>query len=149
MTRLADRKPPACACCYQQKDCRYVDFEAAYDGAVIPGTPEPVPVDDLIICEGCLEEAFSILDPQGLRQTIEELTALLREANTALDAKDRAIKGAESTITELVEHPVAKLTGRPSLRAVSEEVREEITRNRLKRRGSTTDPTQKKKAKAA
>jgi hypothetical protein len=148
VTRLASHRPPYCAACFQHPEGRCVDFEAAYDGPVIPGTPEPVPVDDLVICESCLSEAFALLDPQGLRETIEELTQLLLEAQEDVKAKDRAIKGAEATISELVDHPIKKYPGKPKLIGVSDEVREQISSNRYKRNGTTPRPTGEKKEKA-
>ena len=145
MTRLADRKPTYCASCFQQENVRHVDFEAAYDGPVLDGESHKVAIDDLILCENCLSEAFTLLDPQGLKETISELTTLLKEAQAELDAKDRAIRGFQASTNELIDHPIAKFPGKPKLEGVPDEVREEITRNRFKRRGTTPDPTQKKK----
>lgn len=148
MTKLSS-KPAYCASCFQQESVRYVDFEAAYDGPVVPGTPVPIPVDDLVLCENCLGEAFALLDPQNLRETIEELKNLLMDAYNSIDAKDKAIQGSKATITELIDFPVAKFPGKPKLEALPEEVREEITRARFRRRGTSSDPTQKKRAEAA
>lgn len=145
MTRLADVRPPYCVSCYQHPEGRSVDFEAAYDGPVIPGTPEPVPVDDLILCEDCLAEAFTLLDPENMRETIEQLTQVVLDQQEELDSKDRAIQGFRSTTTELVEHPVKAFPGKPKLEGVSPEVREKITRARYKRRGSSPGYDQKKK----
>ena len=122
-----------------------MDFEAAYDGAVVPGTPEPVPVDDLVICENCLQEAFVLLDPQGLKETITELEQIVFDQQKEIEAKDKAIQGFRSTTNELVDHPVKKFPGKPKLEGVSPEVREQITKARFARRGTTSDPTQKKK----
>jgi len=145
VTKIA-QKPAYCASCYQQDPVRYVDFEAAYDGPVIPGSPR-VTVDDLIICENCLGSAFALLDPQGLKQTIEELAELCAQQAEALDAKDKTIVGAKATIEELVDHPIAKFPGKPKLIGVSDEVRRRITQGRFERRG--TSPAPKTKAKAA
>ena len=145
MTKLAN-KPAYCCSCFQQEPVRYVDFDAVYDGPLIPGAP-PVSVDDLIICENCLLEAFDILDPQNLRETIRELEEIVTAQQEEIRDKDKAIQGARSTINELVDHPVAKIPGKPRLEGVSEEVREQITKARFARRGTTSDPTQKKKAK--
>jgi hypothetical protein len=123
-----------------------VDFEAAYDGPVVPGTPEPVPVDDLVICESCLAEAFALLDPQNLRETITELTQMLLDANREIEAKDKAIQGSASTINELVDHPIKKFPGKPKLVAVSDEVRKQITQGRYERRGTSAAPKKRKVA---
>jgi hypothetical protein len=149
MSKLADTRPPFCASCFQfpgEKRC--VDFEAAYDGPVIPGTPEPVPVDDLVLCEDCLAEAFDLLDPQGLKETISELTQLLLDAQSEIQAKDKAIRGFQFTTSELIEHPVAKFPGKPRLEGVPEEIRKQITKNLYARRGTSPAPKKKEKASA-
>ncbi len=145
MTKFADSTPPYCASCYGRPDGRYIDFEAAYDGPVIPGAPHTT-VDDLILCEGCLKEAFAILDPEEQRERIAELEGQLQEKESEIAAKDRIIKGAESTISELVDHPIKPPAGKPPLVGLTMAQRKAITRARYKRRGSTSDPTQKKKA---
>lgn len=107
-----------------------MDFEAAYDGPVIPGTPTPVPIDDLVLCENCLLEAFRILDPKQQRETIEELSEIILDQQRELDEKDKIILGARSTIDGLVEHPVKTFPGRPKLIGVTPEIREKITKAR-------------------
>lgn len=146
MTKLAT-KPAYCVSCYQQDPIRYVDFEAAYDGPLIPGSPR-VSVDDLIICENCLAYAFALLDPQGLKQTITELEDVVLLQADALDAKDKTIIGAKATIEELVDHPVAKFPGKPRLVGVSDEVRRRITQGRFERRGTSPAPKTKPKVQA-
>lgn len=138
MTRLADTRPPYCAACFQRPaDLRCVDFEAAYDGPVVPGQPEPVPVDDLVICERCLSEAFAILDPQGLKETIAELEKAVLAQAEEIRAKDKAVKGAKFTISELERFAVQPIEGKPALIGVSEEVRKVLTRGLYERRGTS------------
>lgn len=115
MTRLADKRPPYCAGCYGHREGRYVDFEAAYDGATIPGAPSNVPVDDLILCEGCLREAFRILDPEDQRQSIEGLEGHVKALEEDVAAKDKIIAGAERTMGLLVEHPIKRPAGKTPL----------------------------------
>ena len=131
--KIATRKPPACASCFQQVAERYVDFESAYDGPVLPGKAGPVPIDDLVICEKCLESAFALIDPQGLKETIGELETVTKDLIEENEAKDRIIQGLRSTTNELVDHPVKPLPGRPNLEGVSPEIRTLITRNRRAR----------------
>jgi hypothetical protein len=133
MTKVAEVRPSHCACCYGQPEGRYVDFEAAYDGPVIPGTPEPVPIDDLILCESCLAEAFVLLDPDGLRITIGELEQVVADLLSDNEAKDRAIQGFRSTTNELIDHPVASFPGKPKLEGITDELRERITKARYER----------------
>lgn len=139
MTRLAG-KPAYCASCYQAEPVRYVDFEAAYDGPVIPGAPAHVAIDDLVICENCLNEAFMLLDPQGKDETISELVQMVEDLQAEIDAKDKAIQGSRATINELVDHPVASFPGKPRLEGVSPEVRKRITQARHERRGTSAAP---------
>lgn len=138
MSKIADPKPPYCAACFSFPEGRCVDFEAAYDGPVIPGSPAHVPVDDLIICEGCLGEAFSLLDPQGLHETIAELTQMVQDQQDQLDSKDRAIQGFRKSTNELIDHPVASLPGKPKLEGVPPEIRTKIMRNTFKRNGTSS-----------
>lgn len=146
MTKIADPKPPYCASCFNAVDEPHVDFEAAYDGPVIPGTPVPVPVDDLVICESCLEEAFNLLDPQGLRETIRELAQIVQDQQKEIHAKDKAIAGFRASTNELIDHPIKTFPGKPKLEGVPPEVREKITKARFARRGTTPAPKKKKVA---
>lgn len=141
MTKLAG-KPPFCASCFQQDDVRYVDFEAAYDGPVIPGSPANIPVDDLVLCENCLKTAFNLLDPQGKNETIAELVQMVEQLQGEVAAKDKAIQGSRATINELVDHPVASFPGKPRLEGLEPEVRARITKARYDRNG--TSPASKK-----
>lgn len=148
MTKLA-HKPSHCASCYQQDPVRYVDFEAAYDGPVIPGSPASIPIDDLILCENCLKEAFALIDPENLKETVEGLEGVVKDLLEDNEAKDKMIQGFQSTTNELIDHPIKKTPGRPPIVGVTDEVREKITQGRFERRGTTSDPTQhKKKVKA-
>lgn len=138
--RVADRRPPYCAGCFQAKQCGFVDFDAAYDGPVIPGTPTPVPIDDLILCEDCVRRAAELLDLHGEEKTIRELEQIVLDQQAEIAAKDKIIVGAKATIEELVDHPVAKAPGKPALVGVSDEVREQITKARYERNGTSAAP---------
>ena len=139
MTRLAETRPPYCSACFQHPgELRCVDFDAAWDGPVMEGVPSPVPIDDLILCEGCLATAFSILDPQGLKQTIAELEQAVRDQAEEIDRKDKAVKAAKFTISELEPFAVGKIPGKPALIGVSDEVRKIITQRLYERRGTSS-----------
>lgn len=147
MTKIADTRPPYCSSCFAHPgDLRCVDFEAVYDGPVVPGTPEPVPVDDLILCERCLAEANAILDPQGLKETIHELEQVIRDQADEIRAKDKAVKAAKFTISELEPFAVGKIPGKPALIGVSDEVRKIITQ-KLYERGPTSPKSDRKRYK--
>lgn len=125
--------PVYCASCYQQDPtARHIDFSAAYDGPVIPGSPKIV-IDDLILCEKCLQTAFDILDPQGLKVEIERLVDFLETADADIRAKDVMITRLERTLHELVEHPVKHKQGAQAYAGVSDEVRKELDIRRKQR----------------
>lgn len=128
--RLADPQPAYCAACYQApQGKRCVDFEAAYDGPVVPGTPEPVPVDDLVLCEDCLGAAFGFLDPQGQNEEIARLKQLLEDVTADNTAKDHIIHGLRNSTNELIDHPVGKRPpGKPRFEGVTPEARIEMVR---------------------
>lgn len=112
MTRLAHTPPSHCAACFQAgAEKLYIDFEAAYDGPVIPGSP-PMPVDDLILCDECLETAFTILDPKGQQQEIDRLNGLLDAAEQHTVSLEKQVHGLQETSNELVDHPIRKHRGR-------------------------------------
>jgi len=98
MSKLADGAPPFCSSCYAQyADKRYVDFEAAYDGPVL-NTDNPnvggavkAQIDDLVLCEDCIQEAVEIL-------------ALHSEVKRQLDAALRALDEAEANEAKAVEY---------------------------------------------
>lgn len=142
MTRLAS-KPAFCAACYQADPLRYVDFEAAYDGPVIPGSPAHIAIDDLVICENCLNTAFNLLDPQGKDETIAELLRIVKDQQAEIAAKDKMLTGATATIEELVDHPITKPPGKPALIGLSPEDRKKITQARYERNGSSAAPKKK------
>lgn len=117
-----------------------MDFEAAYDGPTIPGAPSPIPIDDLVLCEQCLAEAFTILDPQNLRETIEELSQIVLDQQREIDEKDKSLQGFRATTNALIDYPPKSFPGKPRLEGVPEDVKEAITKARYSRRGSSTAP---------
>lgn len=133
MTRLADKRPPYCSGCFGHPEGRYVDFEAAYDGPVVPGAPANQPVDDLILCEGCLKEAFRILDPEEQRKSIEALQAHIAILEEDVAAKDKIIAGAEKTMGLLVEHPIKRPAGKAPLVGLTKEQATQVTRGEYAR----------------
>jgi hypothetical protein len=127
--------PPHCAACYQTgPEKRYIDFEAAYDGPVIPGTPANQPVDDLIICEECLQSAFSVLDPDGSQIENERLMAIIENLDTRDEAKDRMIQRLESTLHELVDKPVKRRQGAQEFAGIPPDVRKALNKRRQQRK---------------
>ena len=127
--KLALTPPAYCAGCFQHyTDERHVDFEAAYDGPVIPGTPSPVPIDDLILCERCVKAAADKLDLKGQIEELERLYALLERADADIEAKDRMIQRYEKTTNELVTNPVKPRHGAGVYAGISDEIRDQLAK---------------------
>lgn len=133
--KLSDTAPPYCASCFQAGgEKRYIDFEAAYDGPVIPGTPEPVPVDDLILCEDCLSAAFGILDPQGLVEELKAKEGELDAAEEHIKALEREVEGLALTNEELVNHPIRRHRGQRGYQVGDSDVKAFLESRRAERR---------------
>jgi hypothetical protein len=132
MTKLADTAPSHCSACFQAgSDKHYIDFEAAYDGPVIPGSPEPVPVDDLILCEDCLQTAFVLLDPRGERREIERLESELEEADRHIEGLEKLSHGALNAANELVDHPIRKHQGRRGYQLENTDAKKVLEQRRI------------------
>lgn len=58
--KIADPNPVYCSCCFQQQPTKlHIDFEVAWDGPVINEDGLRVPIDDLYLCENCIESAYN------------------------------------------------------------------------------------------
>ncbi|MBS1863020.1 MAG: hypothetical protein JSS68_15065 [Actinobacteria bacterium] len=143
--RPAAKRPPYCSGCFQHKSGRFIDFEVAYDGPVIPGSPANIPIDDLILCEDCVRRSAELLDLHGEQATIAELQQIVLDQQAEIEGKDKMLTGALATIEELQDFPVKRPAGKPALVGVSDDVREQITRARYERNGTSPVP---KKVKA-
>lgn len=129
--------PPFCSSCFQQNsELTYIDFEAAYDGPVIPGSPV-ISVDDLNLCERCLNAAFALLDPQGTNQENERLLDALELAEAEIAKKDQLIVRMERTLSEIIDHPVETSHGVQHYAGVRDEVRQYLNTRRRKRNQMT------------
>jgi hypothetical protein len=73
-----------------------VDLEAYYDGPVISGDI-PVAIDDLVLCEDCLQEAGALI---GLYNS-EDLKKENTELGEAVENKNREIEELRSIVSEL------------------------------------------------
>lgn len=91
---VTEAPPFVCSSCgCQHMDSRHVDFGAAWDGPVleVPESTNRHAVDDLVICDICLHEAFTALafderpvhvDVAALEQELAETRKLLRAEQT-------------------------------------------------------------------
>jgi hypothetical protein len=113
LTKFAAFTPPFCSACFQAgPEKRYIDFDAAYDGPVITmedGRKQPI--DDLVICEECLQAAFDLLDPQGMKEHISQLEDRVHDLIEDIQVKDRTIQRMGVTTEELLHHPIQRSKG--------------------------------------
>jgi hypothetical protein len=139
MTRHAISIPPFCSSCFNRPDeSQWVDFEAAYDGPVIPGTPANVPLDDLILCENCVKEAarlVGMVHDDEAKARITELEGAVAERDEEIKAKDTMISHLDKTVAEAIDHPVKRGHGKPTFKGPESHAEElaEMRRNRLAR----------------
>ena len=140
--KIADPRPAYCACCYQAPtvDQRnvYVDYEAAYDGPVIPGAADPVVIDDMILCEDCVKAAASLVGYEpgaDLRGENTEKDKRIAELEIELRAKDKAIVHLNDTIDGVIDFPIkrpggkSRITGPDSRNEELAQVRKSRTRS--------------------
>ena len=119
MTRRADPLPAYCSVCYQPPNVKegmgFVDFEVAYDGPVIPGASEPVVIDDLIVCDDCVQSAANLIGFENgadLRGQISEQRQRIEELEKEVRAKDRTIVYQNDTIASVIDFPPNKPGGK-------------------------------------
>jgi hypothetical protein len=129
MTRIASTPPAFCASCFTVREGdRFVDFEAAYDGPVLIGEEDhngnrPMkPIDDLVLCERCVNEAARLLDIGGDNPEIERLEGIIEILGQSDEAKDRMIQRLTMTLEELVDHPIQRRDGAGNFAGVPEDV---------------------------
>lgn len=110
--RLADHAPAACSVCFtQHPDQRHVDFDAAWDGPVLPAGDTVIAIDDLIICEGCMTAGGKILgltDPGELAGRVEALEDQLAAADEAAAERTAYIDQLEKTVAAKPDGPRAR-----------------------------------------
>jgi hypothetical protein len=115
---LTETPPVACASCYgQYTDRAHVDFGATYDGPVLNQVDvistgvTNVQIDELIICDHCLNAAAALIglvDPgetteqlKEMAGRIETLSERLAGAMALLDAKEKSEAKRKSLLIEM------------------------------------------------
>lgn len=147
--KIADPNPTVCSVCLQppmihDPQHRFVDFEVAYDGPVIPGSPANIPVDDLFICEDCLKRGAELIGMENgeeARAQIAQLEQTVAEKDTEITEKDKAIASLNATIAHLIDtgviqrHPGKRpLTGPDShAEQIAQFRKDRVARERSKR----------------
>lgn len=97
---------------------RFVDFEASYDGPVIPGTSSNVSIDDLIICEDCAKACANQIGYENgadLRGELSEQRKQIEELEKQIRAKDKTIVNLNSTVEAVIDFPPKKTSGNASI----------------------------------
>jgi hypothetical protein len=83
--KLADPNPAYCSCCFQQMPTKvHIDFEVAWDGPVINEDGLRVPIDDLYLCQDCIEQAYATYRLAMGYKPIDRLKDNRKFANNAL-----------------------------------------------------------------
>lgn len=60
--KVADPNPVYCSCCFQQQpSVIHIDYQVAWDGPVINEDGLRVPIDDLYLCQKCIENGYAQL----------------------------------------------------------------------------------------
>jgi hypothetical protein len=121
---IAEPAPPHCSGCFQQKpQTRHVDFSAAYDGPTVPALENTIGVvvhsiDDLVLCEDCIETAASLVGLTRAEALIAERDQL-EASNRELVEKFYALENyRDKLIAALDAKPeTPTLPGRPKRQA--------------------------------
>ena len=100
--RISDPNPSHCSSCYgQYPQRRHIDFEAAYDGPVINTDGLRQSIDDLIICEDCMESAAKFVgyvNDEAMKREIERLKMQVETRDEMLAKQDQVIQDQEKAI---------------------------------------------------
>lgn len=130
--------PVACAACGgQYPRRRHVDFEVAYDGPTFstnpddPANPLRVAIDDLVICEDCMEAAANVLGfvkDAALRDENKELGQLLEEREAEIARLNKHVRDLTFTVDYVAKHPPKTEGGRPAVRIPTPEEIERMMR---------------------
>lgn len=118
-----------CSACFQQQPgVTHVDFDAAWDGPVLAdATGEPIThtIDELAICENCMEAAAKLLGyaKSDAPEKILKLEKALLEANAGRRAAENIVaefrkalppmEGPQTTQSAAAPQPVKRKPGRP------------------------------------
>lgn len=131
MTRICPDNdlPTICSSCRQsparesdRPKLSYVDFQAQYDGPVVPNpanpTETPVYVENIVICENCIREAGRLLnmeDAEVMAEYRAQAEAHMDQQDAEIKAKDKAISNLSHTVGTILDYPVKRPAGRPQL----------------------------------
>ena len=88
-----------CSACGNQESVRHVDFDAACDRGYGKAEGVQVALDDLILCEGCIQRGAAILGIEDSRS----LAAEVDEWKAKFDVEQKAREKAERYIDTLEE----------------------------------------------
>jgi hypothetical protein len=109
--------PAFCSACFnQQPDKRHIDFDAAWDGPVIDAqNGMKQTIDDLVICQVCIESAARILGwvPASEDDTSAKLLRLEGELREARKVRAEQADRLERIRASIVEVDPATLTAKP------------------------------------
>lgn len=108
--RLVDLPIYCSACFNQDPSARHVDFDAASDrGYGINATP--IIMDDLILCEKCVQHAAKLVDYEDAGPLSAELVRLNEENQRLQIERDKAV-GYADKMEDALHHRPEKIDGR-------------------------------------
>lgn len=163
MTRLSELPPVHCAVCHQPSSVsdhadRYVDFEVAYEGPVLTSGGEtmanynPIPVDDLVICEQCLRTGARLIgmeDAVDMREQLVVKDERIHELELENAAKDRVISDQDHSLGVIIDHPVNRPARPPKVvgpDSHADDVKKVRSRRRMAAKVSASQKAKKEKA---
>ena len=126
----------------------YVNFESAYDGPVIddPNSTVKTYIDKIVVCEDCVRQGASLLGMDHVERYSSELEAqkgYIAELEKEITSKDKVISDLTYTVGTIMDHPVKRTSGRPTLRAP--ETHEQEMKEYRKRRANAAKVSKAKK----
>lgn len=106
VTRLASDireadKPIYCSACFNNQDCRHIDFEAACDRGYGNDEAVKIAMDDLVLCEHCLKAGARILGMTDDETLHARLDSLERKLDIEVKRREKAERYSD-TLEEAV-----------------------------------------------
>lgn len=121
--KIADSPPTHCSCCYGTNiESPHVDFEVTYEGPVFLEKldADPVLIDEIIMCESCMEEAAGLLGFVKAEETLakmDDMAVELARLEGALVESRTYASSLESALQSKPEPPVPVVAERPVVTA--------------------------------
>lgn len=117
--KIADSITYCSSCHGQYLDRKHVDFESYFDGPVIDAESGiKVSIDDLIICDQCLQNAgklVGLFPADELKKENEELGTTVEEKNAQIEVQHELISDLEKTLAKFTDEKIQRPDRRPRM----------------------------------